>query len=124
VQIDVESNGYLADHRGAGLSFATPYDGGPGRIQIGLWGDVAANRDGAFDKTLILHEYTHFLSWRLVGGGHGASGSYVSSLQEGWSDFYSLALSSEPGGDLLGTYQFSAFAGYHYWANYFNQNYY
>ena len=84
-------------------------------------------RDADFDTEVILHEYTHGLSNRRVGGGAGInSGLQSGGLGEGWSDFYSLALLSQPTDDVNACYpgrpvhQLPAFgAGYNFTQNYY-----
>lgn len=48
--------------------------------------------DSAVDNTIIAHEWTHFLSSRLIGNGSGLNNSQGVSLGEGWSDFAALLL--------------------------------
>jgi len=53
------------------------------------------DRDGSFDNDLIIHEYTHGLSNRLVGGGANADCLYQypsDGLGEGWSDIFAMIL--------------------------------
>ena len=64
------------------------------------------------DAEVILHEYTHGLSTRLVGGGVGIGTIQSAGMGEGWSDFYALALLSEPGDDLDAAYPFGAYVSY------------
>ncbi len=55
-------------------------------------------RDGAFDNTIIAHEYAHGLTERLTGGPSSMllrSTLQGSSLSEGWSDFFSLMLNQD-----------------------------
>jgi hypothetical protein len=98
-------------------NFATPVDGESGRMQMFLWVDAFRTlglrvddvvrpyshqvRDGDLDNGVIAHEYGHGVSNRLVGGP-----SYVSCLRthderqgEGWSDWWSYALTTMPGDD-------------------------
>lgn len=75
-------------------NFSTPPDGSRPRMQM----YVCNTRDGDLDNNVILHEYGHGISIRLTGGP-----SQVNCLQnqeqmgEGWSDFYGLMLTMEPG---------------------------
>lgn len=57
-----------------------------------------SNRPGSFDNGVVIHEYTHGISTRLTGG-PGNSGCLGNNEQmgEGWSDFYALAFTTEPG---------------------------
>ena len=80
-------------------NFSAPSDGSPGRMQMYIFSGPTPNRDGDLDATIILHEYTHGLSNRLVGGGGGISALATSGMGEGWSDFYALSLLSKPGDD-------------------------
>ncbi len=52
--------------------------------------------DGDLDQEIVIHEYVHGLSNRLHGG---LSSVQSRGMGEGWSDFYSLALLSEPADD-------------------------
>ncbi|NNM09000.1 MAG: hypothetical protein HKO61_07490, partial [Flavobacteriaceae bacterium] len=75
-------------------NFSTPTDGGRGRMQM----YVCGNRDGDFDNGVIVHEYGHGISTRLTGGA-GNSGCLNNAEQqgEGWSDYFGLMLTLEPG---------------------------
>jgi extracellular elastinolytic metalloproteinase len=56
---------------GSGLNnanFATPVDGQPGRMRMYIWNYVLPVRDCSFEAGVIIHEYTHGLSNRLIGG--------------------------------------------------------
>ncbi|MBO0843433.1 MAG: M36 family metallopeptidase, partial [Nocardioides sp.] len=73
----------------------TPPDGTPPTMQMYLWrsADGYTPTSGAFDASVLLHEYTHGLSNRLVVDADG--NSTLSSLQAGamgeaWSDYYAL----------------------------------
>lgn len=98
----------LADAQdGSGVNnanFTFTYDGESPRIQMYVFDGARPNRDGDFDAEVVLHEYTHGLSTRLVGGGVGIWELQSWGLSEGWSDFYALALLGEPGDDVDGTY--------------------
>lgn len=85
-------------------NFTPSDDGRPPRIQMFLWNGPDPDRDGSLDAEIILHEYTHGLSSRLVGGGSGISAVQTRGLGEGWSDFYALSLLSEPTDDLSKSY--------------------
>ncbi|WP_452601822.1 M36 family metallopeptidase [Pontimicrobium sp. MEBiC06410] len=75
-------------------NFATPADGGRGRMQM----YVCNTRDGDLDNVVIVHEYGHGLSTRLTGGAAN-SGCLNNSEQmgEGWGDFIGLVMTMEPG---------------------------
>ncbi len=61
--------------------------------------DASANLiDGAFDNTLLIHEFVHGLTIRLTGG--AAQSECLRNdeqMGEGWSDFLALALTVGPG---------------------------
>src|SRR5262249_36817809 len=69
-------------------------------------------RDGAFDAELMIHEYTHGLSNRLVGGGVGLGTLQARGMGEGWSDFYALALLGEAADNLAGNFAFVGYSTY------------
>jgi hypothetical protein len=103
-------------------NFSTPPDGSPGRMQMYLFTGPSPARDGDLDAEVILHEYTHGLSNRRVGGGVGISALQSAGMGEGWSDFYAMALLSEPVDDVNGVY---AYGGYTiYQLSGLTQNYY
>ena len=62
------------------------------------------DRDGDFDHEVVLHEYTHGLSNRRVGGGVGISALQPRGMGEGWSDWYAMSLLSEPADDVNAVY--------------------
>src|SRR5206468_2215938 len=99
VQADAQDGGGFNN---ANMSAAE--DGEPGRMQMYIFDGPKPHRDGVFDATVVLHEYTHGLSLRLVGGGIGISELQPSGMGEGWSDFYALSVLSNSGMDLDGTY--------------------
>ena len=72
---------------------------------------------------MILHEYTHGLSNRRVGGGVGISALQSEGMGEGWLDFYALSLLSEPGDNVNGCYACAAYVSYLLSAG-FTSNYY
>ena len=90
-------------------NMTTPPDGSTPRMQMYLWNGATPNRDGDLDAEIVLHEYTHGLSWRLLNGGMGISAMQTSGMGEGWSDFYALALLSQAGDAPNGCY---ALGGY------------
>src|SRR5262249_46737891 len=102
--------------------FTPTPDGSPPRIQMYLFTGPTPDRDGDFDAEVVLHEYTHGLSSRLVGGGVGISALQTGGMGEGWSDWYALTLLSEPGDDLAGNYAAGAYVTYQ--LNGMTQNYY
>jgi uncharacterized repeat protein (TIGR01451 family) len=93
-------------------NFSTPPDGSPGRMQMYIFTGPSPARDGDLDAEIVLHEYTHGLSNRRVGGGVGISALQSGGMGEGWSDWYALSLLSESGDDVNGVYAAGAYATY------------
>ncbi len=91
-------------------NFSTPPDGSPGRMQMYVFDGPTPDRDGDFDHEIVIHEYCHGLSNRLVGGGAGISQLATRGMGEGWSDFYGLSLLSEPGDNPSGNYAAGGYA--------------
>lgn len=61
-------------------------------------GAVTSVLDGDFDNGIIAHEYGHGISTRLVGGPMDVSCLFNSEqMGEGWSDWFGLMLTIEPG---------------------------
>lgn len=56
-------------------------------------------RDGSFDAGIVVHEYGHGISNRNTGNGSSCLSSSASKEQmgEGWSDFFGLMLTNQPG---------------------------
>ena len=104
----LEGDPLLADAQdGSGVNNAnyTPTaDGVSPRIQMFIFDGPDPDQDGGLDADIILHEYTHGLTDRLIGGGVGLSALQAVGMAEGWSDFYALCLLAEPGDDIDGTY--------------------
>jgi uncharacterized protein (TIGR03437 family) len=89
-------------------SFAVTPDGTAPRLRVGLFtrGTKAYtdDLDGDYDGLVVIHEYAHGLSNRLVGG--GTSTSCLSGLQsgamgEGWSDYFAGSFYGDP---VMGAY--------------------
>ena len=93
-------------------NFSTPSDGSPGRMQMYIFNYPAPNRDGDLDAEVILHEYTHGLSNRRVGGGVGISALQSGGMGEGWSDFYAQSLLSQTSDDPNATYAYGGYVTY------------
>lgn len=111
-----DSDPIIADAQdGAGFNNAnyTPApDGSSPRIQMFLFNGPNPWRDASLDAEVILHEYAHGLSDRLVGGGIGIYRDHAIGLSEGWSDFYAMALLSDPSDDPDGSYAYGAYMSY------------
>ena len=93
-------------------NFSTPADGEPGRMQMYVFIDPEPDRDGDLDATVILHEHTHGLSNRLVGGGVGIFELQPAGMGEGWSDFYGMSLVAPAGADPHANYPEGAYLTY------------
>jgi len=107
VQADAQDGGGTDN-----ANFSTPPDGSPGRMQMYVFTGPSPRRDGDLDAEVMLHEYTHGLSSRRVGGGVGISELQTDGMGEGWSDFYALSLLSEPSDNVNGCYACGAYVSY------------
>lgn len=91
-------------------NMCTPPDGSRPRMQMFLWDRTIPFRDGDFDNGVIVHEYGHGISNRLVGGPSNVS--CLSNAQqpgEGLSDWWALVYTAQSGhqaadGRGIGTY--------------------
>lgn len=84
----------------------------PTNVNITLKYDPAAQatRDGSFDNGIVAHEYGHGISTRLVG--QLSANINKEQMGEGWSDFFALMLTNQPGATAavprgIGTYAIS-----------------
>ncbi len=107
VQADAQDGGGFNN-----ANFTTLEDGVPGRMQMYLFDGPKPNRDGALDAEVVLHEYTHGLTTRLVGGGGALNAPQSGGMGEGWSDFYAITLLSEAADDPNGAVAAGAYASY------------
>ncbi len=82
-------------------NFATPADGGRGRMQMYIFTGPTPDYDGDIDADIVIHEHTHGLSNRLIGNGAGLGNNRGGSLGEGWSDFYGYSLLANPATPVL-----------------------
>ena len=94
VVIDVQDAG------GPGAFFVPNVDGTKGSMSLRVWGATEPGRDAALDASVVIHEYAHGLTSRLVGGaarvGCVTNGE---TLAEGWSDWYALMTTMRDGDD-------------------------
>ncbi|KAG6353737.1 hypothetical protein INS49_005446 [Diaporthe citri] len=86
---------------GGSAMISTPADGSSPRLSMGAWtsGETPL-RDSAFDSTVLLHEYMHAVTVRLVGGPATSgclSGNDGLSLNEDYSDFVPTLLRVKAG---------------------------
>ena len=125
VQADAQDGLGLSDGRHANnANMSTPPDGCAPRMQMYAFDGATPARDGSLDAQIVLHEYTHGLSTRLVGGGAGIDALQTAGMGEGWSDFYALALLTDPAADVDGVYPMGSYAVYHGFGTTFEENYY
>ncbi|HEX8384600.1 MAG TPA: M36 family metallopeptidase, partial [Rubricoccaceae bacterium] len=78
-------------------NFATPPDGGRPRMQMYIGANPTPDVDGSFDAHVVVHEYGHGVSTRLVGGGASGCLNNVEQMGEGWSDWYGNMLTMRTG---------------------------
>lgn len=76
-------------------NFGTPPDGSRPRMQMFIFtrgtADLNDDRDSGQDGDVVLHEYGHGISNRLVGGPANTSclgGTQAGAMGEGWSDYW------------------------------------
>ncbi|MBA4148329.1 MAG: M36 family metallopeptidase [Verrucomicrobia bacterium] len=124
VQADAQDNYNGVSRNNA--NFSAPPDGIPGRMQLFIYTRSGSepDLDPALDAQIVLHEYTHGLSDRLVGGGMGMTKLQSRGMGEGWSDFYALALLSSPTNDVHASYPFGAYVARKLFPASFEFNYY
>ncbi|WP_395791339.1 M36 family metallopeptidase [Aquimonas sp.] len=53
-------------------------------------------RDSAMDAAIVVHEWGHFISNRLVGDATGLSNHQARAMGEGWADFHALLMLVRP----------------------------
>jgi hypothetical protein len=105
-------------------NFSTPPDGSKPRMQMYVWSGPTPRRDGDLDSEIMLHECTHGLSNRRVGGGALISALQTRGMGEGWSDFYALSLLSQPADNINGNFGEGSYCSYKLNDPNFLQNYY
>ncbi len=93
-------------------NFATPPDGSRPRMQMYIGTNPTPDVDGSLDNGVVAHEFAHGISNRFTGGPANTSClGNTEQMGEGWSDFYALMTTMEPG-DMgtdsrgIGTYLF------------------
>ncbi len=105
-------------------AFLSAPDGQSGYCLMFVFTGPNPDRDGSLDSEVVLHELTHGLTTRLVGNGSGISALQTEGMGEGWSDFYSLVLLSEPSDDVNAVYAEGGYVTFDLAGTGFNQNYY
>ncbi len=91
-------------------NFSTPADGTAGRMQMYMWNRTTPHIDGSLDADIVIHELAHGLSNRLHGNSFGLFNDMSRALGEGWSDFFGLAMLSQPDDPIDGIYTVGAYA--------------
>ena len=77
-------------------SFAGSPEGMPPRLQMGIFTD---DLDSDYDGEIVIHEYGHGVTTRLVGGPDNVSclrGPQSAGLGEGWSDYFGISFYDDP----------------------------
>lgn len=93
-------------------SFGSSEDGFSGRMQIFLWKTATPKIDASYDAEVIVHEYVHGLTTRLVGGPQNVIsllGPQSAAMGEGWSDWYAMSVLSKPGDDPRASYPYGSY---------------
>lgn len=93
-------------------TFGTSEDGFSGRMQIFLWKTTTPKLDAAYDAEVIIHEYVHGLTTRLVGGPQNVVsllGTQAAGMGEGWSDWYAMSILSKPTDNPRASYPFASY---------------
>ena len=103
-------------------NFATPADGGRGRMQMYLWNGPTPDYDGTADADIIIHEVSHGLSNRLHGNSAGLGGM-GGMMGEGWGDWYGQVMLAEPTDAVNGVYSMGGYAT-HLLSSTYTSNYY
>ncbi len=93
-------------------NFSTPADGGRGRMQMFIFTAPNPDIDGSLDADVVIHELTHGLSNRLHGNGSGLFNDMSRGMGEGWSDFYGMAMLSQPNDPIDGLNTTGAYVTY------------
>ena len=82
-------------------------DGTPLRIELGIWTqtrrgrnlNLLDDRDSAYEGVVIVHEYGHGVSTRIVGQRTNISclfGTQSGAMGEGWSDYFASSFFNDP----------------------------
>ncbi|OAI41831.1 hypothetical protein AYO38_03515 [bacterium SCGC AG-212-C10] len=76
--------------------FSTPPDGGDGVMQMYVFDSPFPDRDGSLDGDVIVHEYGHGVSNRLIGNAFGLNFGEGAAMGEGWSDYWAATRYNDP----------------------------
>ncbi len=105
-------------------NFSTPADGTRPRMQMYIWTGSNPDIDGNLDADVVIHEHTHGLSNRLHGNGSGLTHDMSRGMGEGWSDFYGMAMLSQPSDPIDGIYTTGSYDLYRAGGTFLNNAYY
>ena len=108
VQADAQDGGSTNN-----ANFATPPDGQSPRMQMYLFTSGTPARDADLDSQIIIHEYGHGVSTRLVGGPANSSALAArqsGAMGEGWGDWWALMLTMKPTDTRMEAYPLAAYA--------------
>lgn len=94
VNVEIQDSVIFCD-----ANFSLTVDGVAPRMQLTICNQTSPARDATLDTSIVVHEYTHGLSGRLAGGPATSSCLTADEMAkgEGWSDFFALAFTMEPG---------------------------
>ena len=98
-------------------SFAVSEDGFAGKMQVFLWKTASPKIDSAYDAEVIIHEYVHGLTTRLVGGPQNVIsllGTQSAGMGEGWSDWYAMSILSKSGDDPRASYPYGSYVTHNF----------
>ncbi len=70
--------------------------GSGGSLNARLVREALPDRDSALDTSIVVHEWAHYLSQRLIGDGAGLETTVGGALGEGYSDFAALLVLIQP----------------------------
>ncbi|MEM9839299.1 MAG: M36 family metallopeptidase [Pseudomonadota bacterium] len=88
-------------------NMATPSDGFNPRMQMYLTSSVGGvRRDTDYDSDVIIHEYGHGLTWRMINSMSGGQGGVAGAIGEGASDALAIIINDQ---DTVGEWSFAAF---------------
>jgi extracellular elastinolytic metalloproteinase len=85
-------------------AFTTPPDGLTPTMRTHEFTFTNPRRDSSLENDILIHEYGHGVTNRLVGNANGLTDYQPMSLGEGWSDFQALIVLAEATDDIDGQY--------------------
>ncbi|MPM09706.1 hypothetical protein SDC9_56028 [bioreactor metagenome] len=98
-------------------SMVTPSDGEQPVLRAHVYNSGSVTRSAALDNTIVVHEWAHYMTNRLIGNANGLSTKQAKALGEGWSDFIAQLVTvtekdrEKPGNDQYqGAYAHAAYA--------------